>query len=291
MKISRQEKRSLLIGGILLGCIFLMRFFFIPFIQGWGELNNELKNIEGKIERAQLIILDEDKYRTRLSEAQEDLISASRWFFCGTEAYGASLEMLELIDGLAKRSNIEVQAKNVETLKNSGDIVIISVLFTITGYIEEVFDFLKELEMAKKIYSVDALDIRNEGHGHLRVSATTSSLFFLQEELLLTDTEVSSIPSSNAWIKWADKGSYIQGPIEWLVFTGNTEPSTKNQGIPFEVEGIVYSSTSQAALLVDKAKGIKRVVKVGDEIEGIEVLKVDKDYLVLKADSKKDSAL
>jgi hypothetical protein len=176
MRISRKEMILLGVGGVVV--LTTIAFSWIrPQLERLRLISDELMRYSKTLSRYEETLQSKDLYKRRLEEVNKHLEDVRRVFFISKTPTQATNSLLNNLERIAKRTNVEIETKNPLPSQHKDGTNIISISLTLRCRSYDLIDFLYRLENDKKFLDVPYLNITPHENGKLLdVALTVSSL-------------------------------------------------------------------------------------------------------------------
>ena len=224
MKLTKRDKRALILGGSLIGILLLYTFAISPLLSGGAGGASELDAERTLLAKYKTSIAMQEIYQNALAENRKEGVDITKRLLSGSTTALAAAELSNLIRSYAEQSNVYINRENVNPAKEAGKHQKVSLQLSITSDVIGLRDFLALLHTSEKLLDVENLQVTSRMTRNRKPSRYTGrgriAPFMSEEptEMELNITMVASgyiMPKSSAGAgRQAPAGALGERPVK-----------------------------------------------------------------------------
>lgn len=159
MKISKRDRRVLIIGGLV--CVGLLLVFYgvLPFFESQTEMESKLERAEKALEQSLRVLQSESYYRTQTVELEETLERYRTQLLDAEDSARARVQLQAIVRELAEESGVTISRSNPMQERRVGDYAQITLQINLQSGMQELTDFLYAISTHSKFLKVEQFRI------------------------------------------------------------------------------------------------------------------------------------
>lgn len=172
MKISKRDRKILIIGGVTTAVILVVMYGIIPLVQYLQNMGVEKQRLEGDLQRMIRTIRLEDHYKQGLAQIKSAADQYRGLLVEGSDAEAATRELHQIITTLAEARQISVQRITPDRTPERFDVEAVKKNPMLAGFLkvqvtaqlkcrpDQMASFLLALENHPRYFEVSKLEIQ-----------------------------------------------------------------------------------------------------------------------------------
>lgn len=160
MKISRRERRFLIVGALAVAAILAGVYVVEPLASSQLTVREEIQQKQALVERHQLLASEKERYRKKVEALRAQVQQAQESHFQEEKLPLVAAEIQGLLHRLGQEAGITIVRENVPPPKKTGVFAPVTVELSVRGELGTLRDFLYKIQTAPKLLTIPKLIIR-----------------------------------------------------------------------------------------------------------------------------------
>jgi len=154
MKISKRDRRVLIIGGLGCAVLLLIIYGILPFFESRSEMEAKLEREQRRLEQSLQILQSESYYRTQTIELEETLERYRTQLLDAEDSTRARVQLQAIVRELAEESGVTISRSNPMQEQKVGEYAEIILQVNLEGGVQELTDFLYAISTHPKFLKI-----------------------------------------------------------------------------------------------------------------------------------------
>lgn len=159
-KISKRDRKILIIGGISAALIVVVFYLILPFLDSVSSVDEELSRKAELLQESVGVINGKDDYLNLSAQLDRDLARLNRQLLDGTNELGAQTQLETIVRDLAEFNQITVSRSfPIQGRRIEDKYAAVTVEISVDGTLESLAGFLQAVATHSKYLKVDEFNI------------------------------------------------------------------------------------------------------------------------------------
>lgn len=155
-KLSKRDKRTLWLGGIAGAVILFLVYGIMPLSEANANLDSELGEKAGLLQRSIKAVENEDIYRSQLATLESMLDQYRGQLLDSNDGNVARVQLEEIVRGLAESNGVTISRSNpLQETKIGDKYARVRIQINLTGDMPELTSFIYDLSNHPKFIVID----------------------------------------------------------------------------------------------------------------------------------------
>jgi Tfp pilus assembly protein PilO len=158
-KLSKRDRRILIIGGSFAIIIVLVFYIVLPFYESMSEIDQELEQKQKVLSRAVTAIQNQNVYNQQLIDLENSFAHLESQLLEGNNTNVAQSELENTVRRLADQHGVEISRSTPLQAKTIGSLAKVTVQINTNGALGELSTFLHALSVHPKFFEIESFTI------------------------------------------------------------------------------------------------------------------------------------
>ena len=155
MKISKRDKRVLVIGVVFCAAVFLALYVVMPFLDSSARIETDLQQAEQRLQQSISMIQRESRYRAERQELEQILEQFRAQLLDAQDSNMARVQLQAIVRELAEENGVTISRSNpMQERKIGENYAEITLQINLQGGMQELTNFLYALSIHSKFLKV-----------------------------------------------------------------------------------------------------------------------------------------
>jgi len=160
MKISKRDRRVLIIGGLFAALVLMVLYVILPFLDAQSEIDTKLQLAEKRLQQSLKVIQSESYYRTQQLELDEILRKYQAQLLDAEDSNRARVQLQAIVRDLAEESGVTISRTTPLQERTVGeDYSEVTLQINLDSGMQELANFLYALSTHPKFLKVEQFRI------------------------------------------------------------------------------------------------------------------------------------
>jgi len=183
LKLSKRDKKILIIGSVAVALIIVVNYVIIPFIESEGDIREKTEQKEMMLQKYEKIINQKDEIEKKLAQVKGKQNQLNKKLLKGSTSSLAAAEMQKLVEQFSKTHELELKSVKVKDAEEMGEFLAIPLELRLITDLSSTKKFLTDLEKNAKYLTIPQLKIsvQNQRDPKEVIVTIVVTGFFLKE--------------------------------------------------------------------------------------------------------------
>jgi hypothetical protein len=159
-ELRERDRRAVLILAAAIGIYVLTSYAALPAFDKLTQTPSHVGEREEQLKKYRRALIRKGHYTEELAQARKNIAEAESRFVRGDNPSLASVELQTIVEGAAKKANLELNQRNVTAARKKDDSFNeITMALTLEATPPQIFGFLAELRNAPKYVTIRSAQI------------------------------------------------------------------------------------------------------------------------------------
>ncbi len=160
MRISKRDRRVLIIGGIFTVVVLVVVYVVLPFLETQSEIETKLQQAERRLQQSLRVIQSESYYRTREVELEEVLRRYQAQLLDAEDSNRARVQLQAIVDDLAEEAGVTISRSTPMQERKVGEhYAEVTLQINLDSGMQELTNFLYAISTHPKFLKIEQFRI------------------------------------------------------------------------------------------------------------------------------------